>query len=211
MSSMKNFDVYVELLADSLTPEQLKKVIKSRWVFRWKGDEIRARLCAKGYSQDITNMDTFASTPLLLTLKILLLVALARGWKILFGDVSTAFLHALLGEDEEIMVEPPSEYYSPHGPKVIWRLRRPLYGLKTAPKQWQDHFANILTDLGGRRLKSEPNVYYFANSENYVLVYVDDVVVPGRDPQPLFDKIKDKVLLKFTGELTEGGKYSFPR
>ena len=99
MESMRSFDVYIELLESDLTPEQLSKVIQSRWVLRWKADEIRARLVAKGYSQDVTDLETYASTPLLLTLKILLLIALNKGWKVLFGDVSTAFFHALLDEE----------------------------------------------------------------------------------------------------------------
>ena len=182
MMSMKAFDVYYELLASNLTPDQLQRVIKSRWVLRWKGDEIRATLVAKTYSQDITDLETYASTPLLLTLRKRLLIALNRGWKVLFGDVSTAFL---LPENEEILVEAPQEYYPKDRQRVLWKLRRPLYGLQTAPKQWQDYFATVLADLGGKRLKSEPNVYSFATTGNYVLVYVDDIVVLGPDPQPL--------------------------
>ena len=36
MASMRDFDVYEEISLDSLTPEQKKKVIKSRWVLTWK-------------------------------------------------------------------------------------------------------------------------------------------------------------------------------
>ena len=41
MESMRSFDVYIELLESDVTPEQLSKVIQSRWVLRWKADEIR--------------------------------------------------------------------------------------------------------------------------------------------------------------------------
>ena len=93
--------------------------------------------------------------------------------------------------------------------KIVWKLKRALYGLKTAPKQWQDYFADVLGELGGERLRSEPNVYYFAAEKNYVLVYVDDLVVLGTTPKPLFDKIQAKVLLKYTGALVEGATMSF--
>ena len=136
MSSMRSFGVYEETTADQLTAAELKSVIKTRWVLVWKGEDIKARLVAKGYTQDVTNVDTYASTPLLCSFKILLLMALARGWKVLFGDVSTAFLHAKLQDHERIWVEPPVEYYPKDysGTRVLWRLRRALYGLKTAPK-----------------------------------------------------------------------------
>ena len=172
MESMKEFGVYEETTADQLTAAELKSVIKTRWVLVWKGEDVKARLVAKGYTQDVTNMDTYASTPLLCSFKILLLMALSRNWKVLFGDVSTAFLHAKLKDDERIWVEPPLEYYpkDSSGKRVLWRLRCALYGLKIAPKQWQEHFAVLLTELGGVRLKSDPNVYYFPNSGCYMMV-----------------------------------------
>ena len=78
-----------------------------------------------------------------------------------------------------------------------------------APKQWQDFFAEVRINMGGRRLKYKPYVYYFAGSGNYVLVYVGDIVVLGPNPQPLFDVIQQKVLLKYTGELVEGATIPF--
>ena len=68
MKSMKDFKVYQEVFVKQLTDEQFKKLIKTRWVLRWKGDEIRARLVAKGYSQEADPQETYASTPPLLTL-----------------------------------------------------------------------------------------------------------------------------------------------
>ena len=69
------------------------------------------------------------------------------------GDVSTAFLHALM--IEEVFVWPPKEFY-PEG-KCLWRLKKAMYGLRQAPKLWQEHFAEVMTTkLGFRRCKSDP-------------------------------------------------------
>ena len=103
MASMKSFGVYEETTADQLTAAELRGVIKTRWVVTWKGEDVRARLVAKGYTQDVTNVDTYASTPLVCSFKILLLIALSRNWRVRFGDVSTAFLHAKLQENERIL------------------------------------------------------------------------------------------------------------
>lgn len=35
-----------------------------------------------------------------------------------------------------------------------------MYGLETAPRAWQQHFAETVQDMGPTRLRSEPNVYY---------------------------------------------------
>ncbi len=167
MESMKHFDVYDEIQRTILLGEQIKGAIKSRWVLRWKGDEVRCRLVAIGYDQYVQDKDdVFASTPLLNTLKALLLLGQAKNYRTLFGDVSAAFLHATLNS-ETAYLQPPEEYY-PHK-DALWKLKRPLYGLKTAPKEWQDYFADVLAKLGGRRLKSDPNVYYFPQKETYIM------------------------------------------
>ena len=65
-----------------LTPQQrqelnLDNIIDSRWVYRSKGDEVRARIVAKGYTEHIEDQDdVYASTPLFAVLRILL--ALSR-------------------------------------------------------------------------------------------------------------------------------------
>ena len=143
-------------------------------------------------------------------MKILLLFAIANKWIILSGDVSTAFLHAELPQDKPIFVKPPKEYYT--GNDVVWQLLRPLYGLETAPKHWQDYFSTILEGLGGRRLKGEPNVYMFEDKNggyDYVLVYVDDVRILGISPYAVYELIAAKVLLKFVAELKHGGEIRF--
>ena len=122
------------------------------------GNEVRCRLCAMGnYQQEEDKDDIYASTPLLLTLKILILLALLRGYAMVFADVSTAFLYAVM--TTEMYVIPPKEFY-PYG-GVLWLLRKAMYGLRGSPKAWQDHFAEVVELLGGKRMKSEPNVYYF--------------------------------------------------
>ena len=94
-------------------------------VKRAKGDGVKCHVCVRGYDQEVDPDDTYASTPSLITLKLLLTLAVAHGWHILAGDVSTAFLHALL--TDEVFVIPPVEYYPNGG--VLWKLRKAMYGL----------------------------------------------------------------------------------
>ena len=56
MKSMDAFKVYYEVDANDLSPAQNKAVIGTRWVLRWKGDEVRCRLVAQGYSQELDNV-----------------------------------------------------------------------------------------------------------------------------------------------------------
>ena len=74
--------------------------------------------------------ETCASTPSLTALRLLLTLAIAKGWRISIGDISTAFLHALVNED--FYVIPPLECY-PEG-RALWKLCKALCGLKHSPK-----------------------------------------------------------------------------
>jgi hypothetical protein len=78
IKSMKEQGVYTEVHSSQLSPEQHKKIIKSRWVLRQKGSTVRARIVAKGYTEEIKdNDDIFASTPIFCVLKMLLVLVLA--------------------------------------------------------------------------------------------------------------------------------------
>ena len=109
MSSMKDFNVYSEIPIEQTTKEQRDSAIDLKWVKRWKTEsELRMRLVARGCFQEASKLDSdtlYASTPSLVTLRLMLTLAIARGWAISLADISTAFLHALL--TEEVFVIPP--------------------------------------------------------------------------------------------------------
>ena len=68
--SMKAQQVYTEVSYKTLTREQRNKIIKSRWVLRQKGNAARARIVAKGYTEDVKdNDDIYASTPIFCVLR----------------------------------------------------------------------------------------------------------------------------------------------
>eukprot|EP00971_Amphidinium_carterae_P349309 6490955-Amphidinium_carterae.2 len=58
-------------------------------------------------------------------------------------------------------------------------MTKALYGLRTSPKQWQEHVSTILQKLGFTRFKSD--AYVFANKQSsiYLMAYVDDLLVAG--------------------------------
>ena len=63
--SMKQQHVYMEVGINTLTPEQRKNIIQSRWVLRDKGNKVRARTVAKGFTETVTDLDDiYASTPI---------------------------------------------------------------------------------------------------------------------------------------------------
>lgn len=77
----------------------------------------------------------------------------AGGTRDLCVNITTALQHALLNPDEP---PAPEEYYP--GKTILWKAKRAVYGLRNAPRDWQDHFTSELTKSGFRRMKSDGKV-----------------------------------------------------
>ena len=82
MSSMKEFDVYDEVLVKDRTEEQVNEALDCRWVKVWKNEtDLRCRVVVRGCFQNVEKTEEdnlFASTPSLVTMRLLLCMALAR-------------------------------------------------------------------------------------------------------------------------------------
>ena len=209
IDSMKRHQVFTEIHLEDIPIEDRKNLIQSRWVHREKGTEVRSRIVAKGYNEVVNDLDDiYASTPIFCILRILLTLALAMKWTIKAGDVSTAFLHAALG-GMAVYMWPPAEYYT--DTSILWKLHKAMYGLRTSPKAWQEHLAQVLKDLGLQRLVSEPNVYKNILGTLFIMAYVDDLLFSGVDEEvtKAFKAIQAQVLLRPTGELLVGHTISF--
>ena len=89
-TAMKSFDFYDEVPTAQCSQEQIDNALDRRWVEVWKTDtELRCRFVARGCLQDTAKMDDdalFASTPSLVTIRILLAVSLARNWAVTLCD-----------------------------------------------------------------------------------------------------------------------------
>ena len=196
MTSMINQGVFEEIIIDQATPEELDNIIGSKWVHRDKGEEVRCRIVGLGYDENIKDEDNiYASTPLFAILRVILAIALAMNWMIKVGDISTAFLRAFVALATGILLRPPKEF-CPQG-NILWRLKKAMYGLKSSPKAWQDHLANILQELGFIRLISEPNVFKHPEGLCFIMVYVGDLLFVGEPSEvnKIFEEIQKHLLL----------------
>ncbi|CAI7736114.1 unnamed protein product [Closterium sp. NIES-53] len=67
-------------------------------------------------------------------------------------------------------------------------LRRPVYGLRHAPHEWDDTLRTTISALGFAPSTSDPSLFLRTNtslSPFYVLVYVDDLVFATTDTEAL--------------------------
>ncbi|CAI7871738.1 unnamed protein product, partial [Closterium sp. NIES-53] len=111
----------------------------------------------RSYAEAITGVDyfqTFSPTPKMTTLWVLLHVAAQHDYKLQYLDFSTSFLQGSLHEEIWLRRPPGFTWSFPAGTQ--WSLRRPVYGLRQAPREWHD---TLRTTLG---------------RERYFLLVVDD-------------------------------------
>ena len=209
---MKEQSVFTEIDGNTMTPEQQANIIESRWVLKPKHNEVQARIVATGYTELVTDHDLlFASTPLFCILRVLLTMALVYNWSVCTGDVSVAFLHAA-AITHNLVMRPPHEFYNEEHRHIMWRLNKAIYGLRSSPKQWQDHIAHVLTvTLELVRCTTESNVYRSKGCLVYIMIYVDDLLFIGLQSiiNTLFSRMQKEVLLRHTGDLTVGSTIHF--
>ncbi|CAI7886710.1 unnamed protein product [Closterium sp. NIES-53] len=111
------------------------------------------------------------------TLRVLLHVAAQRNYELHSLDFSTAFVQGSL--HEEIWLRRPPGFTGSFPPGTQWSLRRPIYGLRQAPREWHDTLRTTLAALGFAPSTADPSLFLRTDTSLppfYILVYVDDLV-----------------------------------
>lgn len=179
-----------------------RKLVGCRWIYKVKYlpsgevERYKARLVAKGYTQTegVDYFDTFAPVAKMTTLRVILSLASIYKWTLTQLDVTNAFLNGDL--QEEIYMALPSGYHpSPAilaafpNQSLACKLIKSIYGLKQAPRYWSQKLGSALTDFGFIRTQSDHSLFIYRTptSITVMLVYVDDMVLAGSDPQVIQD------------------------
>ncbi|CAI7793076.1 unnamed protein product, partial [Closterium sp. NIES-53] len=149
---------------------------------------LKARYVARGFSQrqGVDFFQTFSPTPKMTTLRVLLHVAAQRDYELHSLDFSTAFLQGSL--HEEIWLRRPPGFTGSFLTGTQWSLRRPVYGLRQAPREWHDTLKTTLAALGFAPSTADPSLFLRTDATLppfYVLVYVDDLVFATADTEAL--------------------------
>ncbi|CAI7792937.1 unnamed protein product [Closterium sp. NIES-53] len=160
----------------------------------------KARYVARGFSQrqGVDYFQTFSLTPKMTSLRVLLHVAAQRDYELHSLDFSTAFLQGSL--HEEIWLRRPPGFTGSFPPGTQWSLRRPVYGLRQAPREWQDTLRTTLAALGFAPSTADPSLFLRTDTSLppfYILVYVDDLVFATADTAGL-THVKSELQKKHT-------------
>ncbi|KAJ8892014.1 hypothetical protein PR048_004579 [Dryococelus australis] len=133
-----------------------EKAIETKWIFKTKKDGLKkARLVAKGFQEESAN-NVYAPVARLPT---------------------TPFLNGYV--DNDIYIKTPDGVKNE--PSKVLKLKRSLYGMRSAPRKWNERFHNFMETRGMTRSASDFCLYIGENV--WLIIWVDDMLVTGERTQ----------------------------
>ena len=164
--SCKEFDLWYNSMKDELDSMKSNEVwdliklpkgakaISCKWVYKTKRDSLgnieryKARLVAKGFTQKerIYCKETFSPVSKKDSLRIILALVAHLDLELQQMDVTTAFLNGDL--EEEVYMKQPEGFSSREGEHSVCKLKKSIYGLKQASRQWYYKIHGVITSFG---------------------------------------------------------------
>ena len=165
------------------------KAIDCKWVYKTKRDSLgnieiyKARLVAKGFIQKegINYKETFSIESKKDFLRIILALVAHFGLELQQMDVKTDFLNNDL--EEEVYMKQPEGFSSREGEHLVCGLKKSIYDLKQASRQWYYKFHGVITSFGFVENPMDQFIYQkVSGSKTFFLVlYVDDILLATND------------------------------
>ena len=191
LEQFKQYEVYQEVEDTGQTR------ISTKWVVTEKSSSdhgrkmTKARLVCRGFEES-TDEQLNSPTVEKISIRLLFCVVMANGWKCESLDVKAAFLQSEELE-REVYVTPPTGISD----GKIWRLRKPMYGLKDASRKWFLSLRNELKNLGCEQSRLDKCIFtYHVDGElcGIFVSHVDDFLIAGNEEfqKKIIQAIKEK-------------------
>lgn len=193
---------------DDLTKQDIKDgkdligytEIKCHMIFDVKMDFTRkARLVAGGHMTDAPTSVTYSSVVSRDSVRIAFMLAALNGLEVTACDISNAYLNAPCRE--KVWFIGGSETGEDKGKVLV--ITRALYGLKSSGASWRSTLVDTLRNMGFEDTRADPDVWRRSRSKldgtlyyELVLVYVDDILCVGHDPNETIRKIGEVYEIK---------------
>ena len=166
-----------------------RRAIGNKWILKIKRkadgsiNRYKARLVAKGYTQmeGIDFEETFSPVVKFVSIRVILAFVAHYDLELHQMDVKTAFLNGDL--DEEIYMVQPEGFIAEGQEQKVCRLRKSIYGLKQASRQWNIRFNEVVLSYGFEMINEDHCVFLKREKGKYVILslYVDDMLIAGND------------------------------
>eukprot|EP00971_Amphidinium_carterae_P308031 6121589-Amphidinium_carterae.1 len=212
---LKELDSWMEHhVLEKIPVSQAANVIDTTWVYRWKGDAVKARWCIRGFKDRQKDaLVTSAFTASRMSQRVITSLAALNQWPMISLDISTAFLQGDSYEDKEhrmICIKIPAwllvylqryEQFQDYNPRIhAVRLRKPAYGLVDAPRRWYAVLRKELETAGWQVALSEPGLFFLRTADSrlpqgYLTVHADDLKLTA--PDPVLQRLESQLTKKF--------------
>lgn len=177
------------------------KPVGSRWVYNLKRDHenkiiYKARLVAQGFLQrrGETYDEVFSPVVNFSVIRLFFTVFVNHlKWDHCQLDVKAAYLYADL--DTNIFMKQPQGFEDAKKPEYVCKLNKALYGLHQSGRQWFKEIHSKLETIGFESL-NWVNCVYVYQTEIILLLYVDDIVLIGKNSK-VIDKAIDLIMQHF--------------
>ena len=160
-----------------------QKVISSRWIITEKQNpdgtkRLKGRLVARGFEESLEDKRVDSPTCSRIALRILFVIASSKQWELHSLDVTAAFLQ---GKQltRDVFVRPPRDICRTG---MVWKLKRCLYGLSDAPREWYDRVKEKLMELNGIVCLYDNAMFLWQDScelFGVIVLHVDDFLFCG--------------------------------
>ena len=186
-----------------------EKAISTKWVIEEKCNpdgtkRTKARLVARGFEEQLVDKRVDSPTASRQSLRLIFMAASTMEWELHSLDIAAAFLQ---GKEiqRKVLVRPPSDL-SEDG--IVWKLKRCLYGLNDAPREWYNKVEEKLTDLGGKVSLYDQSLFLWHEDDQLVgiiVAHVDDFTYCGTSKW--HEGVMEEVMKEF--KISKRGKGAF--
>ena len=170
------------------------KKIKVRFVFDAKADGRRkGHLVAWGDVTPEPEEAVYSSIATLCSLRIIVFLAELNGLKLMQGDIGNAYLESYTQEKVYFVAGPEFGQKSDH----TYIIEKALYGLRSSGLHFHEKLSSVLRGFHFERSYIDPDVWLRDAGEvwEYIVVYVDDIIIAMKDPQVFLTNFKNQVLV----------------
>ena len=200
LNKLQEFDTYEEV--DDVGQFR----ISTTWVLWNKGNEVRARLVARGYEDEQCypkDSPTIGKS----AMRMIMAISASKNWKIKTTDIKSAFLQGK-EMDREVFLTPPREASTERG--KLWKLKHCLYGLNDAARQFYHSVVEFLKSVNCIQSNLDPALFTMIHDGELiglVACHVDDFLHAGT---PAFDGlVMDKLRKRFLAGKVEGASFLY--
>jgi transposase InsO family protein len=185
----KTFGVYEDIVDEG------QVTVSTRWVLTEKEVEgtstTKARLVARGFEEDPIQSDSPTANKD--TLRIFFAITSSMGWPCQCIDIKAAFLQ---GKEisREVYLKPPAEANA--GRHVIWKLKKCVYGLNDASRNWYFSVREELLKNECVQSSIDPALFYWYHEDKLAglfIMHVDDFLWSGTSAfkEKVVDRIRE--------------------